>query len=77
MSKVHLVEDHGNGFMVLGTDNIKKAKKILKDYVDDIEAYRFACPTYYEELRSCWLATTPGAVWEGARDPMGNPLPRM
>lgn len=71
---VFLVEDHGNGYMVLGTNRPKKARKALRDYVDDIDAYRFACPTHYEGVSSCWLSKHPGAVWEGATDHTGRPI---
>ena len=70
------VEDHGNGFMVIGTNNYRKAAKILRDYVDNIADYRFAAPTHYEGQSAVWLSTGPGEFWEGSLDHVGNPLPR-
>jgi spermidine synthase len=68
------VEDHGNGFMVVGVQTIKKARKVLRDYVDDVEPYRFACPTYYDGTSSVWLSTGPGEHWDGAVDHTGKPM---
>jgi hypothetical protein len=70
------VEDHGNGFMVLGTCKIKKARKELQDYVEHIEVFRFATPTWYSGGRAVWLTTGPGEVWDGATTAAGEPLPR-
>jgi hypothetical protein len=76
-SKVRItVEDHGNGFMVVGTSDYSEAARILSEYVDNIGDYQFACPTHYEGRSACWLATTPGANWEGSLDLTGEPLPR-
>lgn len=68
------VEDHGNGFMVVGVKTIKKARKVLGDYVDDVAQYRFACPTYYNNTMSVWLTTGPGEHWDGAVDHVGNSI---
>lgn len=76
MSKKFKVEDHGNGFMVIGTLNPQKARKVLKDYVDKVKRYRFATPTYYGGRSACWLTTHPGAHWEDSLDHAGKPLPR-
>lgn len=70
------VEDHGNGYMVIGTAKIKKARKELKDYVEDISVFRFATPTWYWNSRAVWLTTAPGEVWDGATDATGRLLPR-
>ena len=70
------VEDHGNGFMVVGVLAPDDARKVLDDYVDNIEDYRFACPTHYDDRSCCWLTTEPGAVWDGATYPTGEPMPR-
>lgn len=71
-----VVEDHGNGYMVIGTLIPHRAAEILEDYVDNIEDYKFACPTWYKDQKACWLSTGPGDNWDGSTDPMGNPLPR-
>lgn len=76
MGKSLGAEDHGNGFMILGTTKVKKARKELKDYVDDISAYRFWLPVWYEGGPAVWFAVAPGEVWEGARSHTGEPLPR-
>lgn len=69
-----LVEDHGNGFMVIGTNRVRKARKVLKEFVEDPEVFRFACPTHYEGFSSVWLATEPGQHWDGAVDHCGTPM---
>lgn len=68
------VEDHGSGFMVIGTSSVRKAARFLVAYVDDPGAYRFACPTHYEGRCAVWLATGPGDSWIGAVDHVGEPL---
>lgn len=70
------VEDHGNGFMVLGTLKPRKALKVLRDYVDDVEPFRFFAVTFYEGRGSVWCTTGPGEHWDGARDSSGKPLKR-
>jgi hypothetical protein len=70
------VEDHGNGYMVVGIESYRKAAQVLCDYVDNPEDYRFACPTFYNGRPAVWLADTPGAVWEGAAEPSGKPISR-
>jgi hypothetical protein len=65
------VEDHGNGFMFIGTSDIEQAKRLLEDYVDDVEDYVFAARVLhrYENGRlacSVWLAPEPFALWDGA-----------
>ncbi len=72
------VEDHGNGFMFLGTSDIKQAKRLIVDYVDDPEDYTFAARVWNKEEQVCcvWLSNHPGAVWDGAVDPLGNSVPR-
>jgi hypothetical protein len=69
------VEDHGNGFMVIGTLDPVKARKILKGYVK-VKPYRFASPTIYDGHSACWLTTAAGEVWDGALDHIGNPIAR-
>jgi hypothetical protein len=71
------VEDHGNGFMVIGTANVAKAARYLaKHYVDNGEDYRFATPNHYEGQSAVWLTTGPGEFWIGSTDLLGRPLPR-
>lgn len=70
------VEDHGNGYMVLGTTNIHSAAIELEDYVDNIEDYRFAQPKWYQGQKAVWLTTGPADFFDGALDTIGNPLPR-
>lgn len=71
------VEDHGNGYMFIGTTDIDQAKRLVADYVDDPEDYVFAARTWYQNrAHGVWLAPDPLAVWDGAKDPMGNPLAR-
>jgi hypothetical protein len=72
----YVVEDHGNGFMVIGTNKPRKARKVLKAYVDKIKRYRFACPTHYDGRSAVWLSVGPADHWDGALDHVGRPLPR-
>ena len=71
------VEDHGNGYMFVGTSDISQAKRLLEDFVDNPEDYVFAAVVWYEK-RACavWLTDEPLAVWDGARDHTGNPIRR-
>jgi hypothetical protein len=71
-----VVEDHGNGFMVVGTNIPDEARKALKDYVDDPTAYAFATPNHYDGRSAVWLATAPGQHWDGQVDCLGRPEPR-
>jgi hypothetical protein len=71
-----VVEDHGNGFMVIGVLSVTKALKVLEDYVDDTSEYIWATPTFYEGRGSVWLGGHVGANWEGATDMYGRQLPR-
>lgn len=61
------VEDHGVGFMFVGTSDIDQAKYLIEDYVDDPHNYVFAARFWYEN-RACavWLVDTPGAMPYGA-----------
>lgn len=70
------VEDHGNGFMLVGTSDLSQACRILDDYVDNIEDYRFFARVWDKDRKACsvWASTHPGAVWAGATDHTGNPL---
>lgn len=70
------VEDHGNGFMVVGTNKIPTAREELRDYVDDVAPYVYAAVTHYDGRSAVWLATGPAEHWDGALDHCGNPLPR-
>lgn len=75
------VEDHGNGFMFVGTSDIKQAKRLVVDYADDPEDYVFAARKLhrYDNGRlacAVWLAVEPFAVWEGATHPTGEPIAR-
>lgn len=76
--KAVVVEDHGNGYMFVGTTDIDQAKRLVAEYVDNPEEYVFAARTWSHEDRShrVWLSVEPLAAWDGARDPMGNLLPR-
>jgi hypothetical protein len=65
------VEDHGTGFMFIGTSDIDQAKRMVAEYVDNPEDYVFAArPLHrYDNGRlacSVWLAPDPGALWYGA-----------
>lgn len=75
MSKL-TVEDHGNGFMVIGTLLVRPARKILKKFVDKPKQYKFAAPTYYEDSPAVWFSTVPGAHWDGALDHTRKPMKR-
>jgi hypothetical protein len=66
------VEDHGNGFMVIGTALVHEASQILTEYVDNPGDYRFACPNHYEGRSAVWFSTEPLAAWDGATDGCGN-----
>lgn len=72
------VEDHGNGYMFVGTSDIKQATRLVEEYVDNPEDYVFAARVWNKEARACcvWLADTPGAVWDGALDSLGRPVKR-
>jgi hypothetical protein len=71
------VEDHGNGYMLLGTTDEAQARRVLEDYVDNIEDYRFAAHTLQPgPVHAVWLAVEPFAVWDGATQYDGTPLPR-
>lgn len=71
------VEDHGNGFMFIGTSDIKQATRLVSDYVDNPEDYVFAARVWYEDqAEAVWLAVEPFAAWEGASHWDGTPLPR-
>lgn len=72
------VEDHGNGFMFVGTSDIKQARRILVEYTDDHEAYEYAARVWDKERRACcvWLTDTALAVWDGATDYQGRALKR-
>ncbi len=72
------VEDHGNGYMFIGCSDIDQAKRLIEEYVDDPADYQFAARVWDKERAACcvWLADHPGAVWDGALDPLGNPVPR-
>lgn len=71
------VEDHGNGFMVIGTNIPNEARKVLVDYVDDVAAYSVATPTHYEGRSAVWLTDHVGHHWDGSVDLTGDPLPRV
>jgi hypothetical protein len=71
-----VVEDHGNGFMVVGTNMPDEARKVLRDYVDDATAYAFATPTHYQGRSAVWLATATGQNWDGQLNVLGQPEPR-
>lgn len=70
------VEDHGNGFMVIGTPFPHVAIKVLAEYVDSVRAFRICCPTNYKGRSAVWFTTAHGEFWEGARDHMGNEIAR-
>lgn len=71
------VEDHGNGYMFVGTSDISQANRLLDEYVDNPEDYVFAAVVWYEG-RACavWLTDEPGGAWEGSLDATGRPIPR-
>jgi hypothetical protein len=71
------VEDHDNGFMIIGTNLPDEARKVLTDYVDDVESYAFATPTHYAGRSACWLTDHPGHHWEGSEWMPGHPMPRV
>lgn len=74
--KAVYVEDHGSGFMMVGTSDLSQACRVLTDYVDDISEYRFFARVWDKDRRACcvWAATHPGAMWVGAVDHTGEPL---
>lgn len=71
------VEDHGNGFMVIGTNLPDEARKVLAEYVDNLADYAFAGPTRYNGRSACWLTDHPGHYWEGSTWVTGEPMPRV
>lgn len=52
--------------MFLGTSDIRQAKYLLEDYVDNAEDYKFAARMRYEGVCAVWLADSPGALPYGA-----------
>lgn len=75
------VEDHGNGFMFVGCSDLKQAGRLLGEYVDNPEDYRFAARVLQRlpgDRLACgvWLAAEPDANWDGSVDMYGEPLPR-
>lgn len=70
------VEDHGNGFMVIGTPFPAVAIKVLRDYVESVRPYRIAAVVHYQGRSAVWLTTEHGEFWEGARSHIGEPLAR-
>lgn len=71
------VEDHGNGFMFVGTTDIAQARRLLPQYVGKKQAKRmvFAARTWYEgRAHGVWLTAAPSQVWEGAKDALGRPI---
>ena len=80
--KAVIVEDHGNGFMFVGTSDAEQCRRILADYVDDPEAYIFqgvpgGTTEYGRYACRVWLAVNCAQVWDGATDHVtGKPLPR-
>ena len=69
------VEDHGNGYMFLGTSDLSQACRILSEYVDNIEDYRFAARLYYSGVCAVWLSDEPLALWDGAEGRNGYERP--
>lgn len=61
------VEDHGVGYLFIGTSDIDQARRLLGDYVDNAEDYKFAARTgviVNGKLACCvWLSDDPGAEW--------------
>lgn len=72
------VEDHGNGYMVVGTNRIDLAREELSQYDTDQpwSAYAYAHVTHYDGQCAVWLSTGPAEHWDGARDHTGAPLKR-
>lgn len=64
--------------MVVGVLNPERAREVLVEYVEDIDEYAYACPTYIEETgrSACWLSMGPADYWDGSVDHTGEPLPR-
>ena len=67
------VEDHGNGYMFIGTSDLSQACRILDEYVDNVEDYRFAARVYYAGKCCVWLSDEPLALWDGAEGRNGYP----
>jgi hypothetical protein len=72
------VQDHGNGYMFVGTTDIEQARRLLGEYVDNPEGYGFASRHWLEDERAegVWLTVEPFALRDGACDWAGRPLPR-
>lgn len=72
------VEDHGNGFMFIGTIDVNQCRRLLAEYVDDPEAYISVAPVLhrYDDGRVAhgrFLSPDFGALWDGATDALGKP----
>lgn len=71
------VEDHGNGYMFYGCDDIEQAKRILREYLPKKQAKRFvfAHRRWLSDMRmhALWLADAPMAMWDGYQDWIGRP----
>lgn len=70
------VEDHGNGLMFIGTNDVVQARRLLPLYADVAEDYAFASHVLYNDVHAVWLAVEPFAAWDGATAYDGTALPR-
>lgn len=72
------VENHGNGFMVVGTNRIDLAREELSQYdtPEPWSRYAFALVTHYNGDSAVWLSTGPAENFDGALDHVGQPLKR-
>lgn len=72
------VEDHGNGFMFIGTSDREQARRLLLDYVEPEEAseHRFWARTVVGKDCAVWVSKGPADNWDGSKDSLGKPLPR-
>ena len=70
-------EDHGNGYLFVGTSDIDQAQRLLAAGLGKkkARAYRYAARIWYEN-RACavWLTDSPGQFWDGATNSMGKPV---
>lgn len=68
-SKVEVM-DHGVGFMMIGCSDLSQACRILDEYVDNIEDYRFFARLLGEDVKGrlfccVWASTDVAAHWDG------------
>lgn len=65
------VEDHGVGYLFIGCSDLSQACRLLDEYVDDVEGYRFFARVLCELPNgrlACgvWASDDVGAKWYGS-----------